>query len=92
MVKILWSLQARDDLKNIYNYIKQDSIYYANNFKLRILNRIEGLPNFPNSGRIVPEYNSERVREIIYGNYRIIYEIKDSIQILAIAHCKMKID
>ncbi len=92
MIKILWSLQARDDLKNIYNYIKQDSAYYANNFKLSILNRIEKLPNFPNSGRIVPEYNCERVREIIYGNYRIIYEMKDSIQILAIAHSKMKID
>ena len=92
MVKILWSLQARDDLKNIYSYIKQDSIYYANNFKLNILNRIEQLVNFPKSGRIVPEYNCEQVRELIYGNYRILYEIKDSVQILAIAHSKMKID
>jgi len=92
MVKILWSLQARDDLKNIYNYIKQDSVYYANNFRFRLLNRVEQLIKYPNSGRIVPEYNSERVRELIYGNYRIIYEIKDSVQILAIAHSKMKID
>jgi len=92
MVKILWSLQARDDLKNIYSYIKQDSVYYANNFKLNILNRIERLIKFPKSGRVVPEYNFEQVRELIYGNYRIIYEIKDSVQILAIAHSKMKID
>ena len=92
MVKILWSLQARDDLKNIYNYIKQDSVYYANNFKLNIINRIEQLIKFPKSGRIVPEYNCEQVRELIYGNYRILYEIKDAIQILAIAHCKMKIE
>jgi len=92
MVKILWSLQARDDLKNIYNYIKQDSVHYANNFRFRLLNRVEQLIKYPNSGRIVPEYNSERVRELIYGNYRIIYEIKDSVQILAIAHSKMKID
>lgn len=92
MVRILWSLQARDDLKNIYNYIKQDSVYYADNFKLNILNRLEHLIKFPKLGRVVPEYNCEQVRELIYINYRIIYEIKESIQILAIAHCKMKIE
>jgi addiction module RelE/StbE family toxin len=92
MVKILWSKQAKFDLKHIYNYIKLDSKYYADIFKQKLFKRVEQLKTFPNSGRIVPEYNCELIRELIYGNYRIIYEIKDNIRILAVAHSKMKID
>lgn len=38
-------------------------------------------------GRIVPEINIENYREIIYGNYRIIYEYNDKVvNILTVHH------
>jgi plasmid stabilization system protein ParE len=52
-----------------------------------VINAIESLEIFPESGRIVPEYNQKSIREIIFQNYRIIYQIKlDAIEILAIMH------
>jgi len=48
---------------------------------------VKALPEFPQSGRIVPEYRNENIREKIYKHYRIIYRIKNnSIEIVAIYH------
>ncbi len=45
------------------------------------------LEQFPYSGRIVPEFNDENIRELIYGSYRIIYLIRQGIcYITAIIH------
>jgi len=36
---------------------------------------------------LVPEYANKNLREKIYGNYRIIYRLKeDSVEIVAIFH------
>jgi len=48
---------------------------------------VEDIPSFPKVGRIVPEYNDENLRERIYGNYRIVYRLKeDFVEIAAICH------
>jgi plasmid stabilization system protein ParE len=46
------------------------------------------LPKQPLSGRVVPELNNENLRELIFRNYRIIYEIipDKQINILTIHH------
>jgi len=37
--------------------------------------------NNPFIGRVVPEFNEKLIREIVVGNYRIIYRIKSDIQV-----------
>jgi addiction module RelE/StbE family toxin len=87
MVRIIWSPYAVDDLEAICDYITKDSEHYARLFAHGVINAIESLEIFPESGRIVPEYNQKSIREIIFQNYRIIYQIKlDAIEILAIMH------
>ena len=88
MVKIVLSKTARFDLKEIVNYIKRDSLKYAVLEKEKIKDAIDGLPNQPLSGRIVPELNNSKIRELIFRNYRIIYEIvsEQQINILTIHH------
>ena len=45
------------------------------------------LSKFPQSGRIVPEFKKEDIRELIHGNYRIIYQVcKTKIEILTVRH------
>ncbi len=84
---IKWSPKAVECLEDICNYISKDSVYYASLFAQRILFVIENIPQFPKSGRIVPEYNNENIREKIYYNYRIVYRIKkDIIEVIAITH------
>ncbi len=55
----------------------------------KILEKTLILENMPLSGRIVPESDDERFRELIIGNYRIIYEYdKRIVHILTVHHSK----
>ena len=53
----------------------------------KILGAVEKLSVFPRLGREVPEIKKESIREIIYGNYRILYKIDTEVlYIIAIIH------
>ena len=55
----------------------------------KIFNLVERLSEFPESGRVVPEINNKMFREIISGNYRIIYKHeKSKVLILTVRHGK----
>lgn len=86
------SAVAQKDLKEIYNYISQDSIYYAKKTIREIKERIANLQFFPYSGRKIPEINQKNFLEIIYKHYRIMYKIvsNNKILILRIFHSSRK--
>jgi toxin ParE1/3/4 len=81
MVKINWTPVSLEDLKNIFDYISEDSNRYAQITINKIYLRVSSLKTQPHSGRIVPEFNDENIREIIDGNYRIVHEIISDYQI-----------
>jgi len=85
MVK--WSVPARNDLKQIHDYIAKDSKYYAQNVIQEIVAKTETLTEFPEIGRAVPEISDQNIRELIVYSYRLIYEISAAgIEIIAILH------
>ena len=88
MVRINWTFQAVLDLQNIAEYISRDSKKYAKLQVLRIRDRSKILSTQIHSGKVVPEFNRENIRELIEGNYRIIYKIVNDnrIDILTIHH------
>ncbi len=87
MVKIKWSKDSLEDLKEICRYIALDSPYYANLLNDRIFEMVEHLELFPEMGRYVPESDDPAVRELIYKNYRIVYQIKEGyLEIIAVLH------
>jgi plasmid stabilization system protein ParE len=45
----------------------------------RIVAAVGRLEDSPRSGRMVPELGDESVREVIHGNYRIVYRLRDDI-------------
>jgi toxin ParE1/3/4 len=52
-----------------------------------VLVAVERLADFPNSGRVVPELKDPAIREIIFGNYRIVYRVKgDLVEVLTVYH------
>lgn len=73
MVKLIWTELAVEYLKTIHEFIAQDSGVYADRLIEKIISRVDQVSNYPLSGRIVPEFNKEFLRELIEGNYRIIY-------------------
>ena len=88
MVQINWTLQALSDLKDLADYISKDEKHYAKLQVIRLKSSVEILKNQIEIGRIVPEFDRENLRQIIEGNYRIVYKIvnKDRVDILTIHH------
>lgn len=66
-----------------------DNVTASQNWIETIFEKVKILKTSSETGRIVPEIERNEIREILYGNYRIIYRIeKSSISILAIRHGK----
>ncbi|MBK8482971.1 MAG: type II toxin-antitoxin system RelE/ParE family toxin [Saprospiraceae bacterium] len=90
MVKIVWTELALEDLKIIHNYIAQDSTSYASRFIDKLLARVKQLETFPKSGRVVPEFGIDSIRELIEGNYRIVYKVNsEAVYIARVQHSAM---
>ena len=86
-MKVVWTDPAIDDLQAIRDYIARDSELYADDFAAGILAAVERLESFPELGRVIPEVGVSKIREILFGNYRIIYRVrKNRIQILTVIH------
>ncbi len=87
MAEVKWTPQALEDVETIANFIARDSIYYARMFTIKVFEAVNRLELFVESGRIVPELNRKEIREVILGNYRIIYRVKDKVvEILTVYH------
>ena len=76
MVRLNWLSSSKFNLIQIYNYIYEDSAYYAVKTVNGILKLADNLKFSPYMGRKVPEYNLNELRELIYKLYRIIYEVQ----------------
>jgi len=86
-MKIVWSPLAVDRVSEIAQYIAKDKPSAAEKWIKTVFSRIEQLKFSPETGRIVPEIENVHFRELIYGNYRIIYRIEsEQISILTIRH------
>jgi len=90
MVQIEWTKQSLLDLRRIYNFIAAGSKRYAQFQIEKIQRAVENLGRFPAMGRKVPEFPELDYRELIIGNYRIIYKInkKDNVMIMSIIHVR----
>lgn len=88
MVHLNWTHTADLDLKAIYDYIARNSTYYASREVSQIFKHAQTLTLQPDSGKIVLENKSYTLREIVFKNYRIVYEIisPQRIDILFIHH------
>jgi len=87
MARVIWAPRAISELEEICDYIAEDSDLYARIFAQRVVTRVKTIAQFPNAGRVVPEYRRPDLRELIFQNYRIVYRVKpDVVEIAAIVH------
>ena len=89
MVKIIWTQRSLNDLRSIAEYISKDSVKYASLTLERIIDVTKYLETNPRIGRMVPEIGkNDKIREIILGNFRIIYKITNTstVHILTVHH------
>jgi len=87
VAQLVWSSAALADLAGVCEYISRDSEHYAKLFAQRVFTAAEMLVLFPESGRIVPEYDRRDLRELLFQDYRIVYRVKENeVQIAAVVH------
>lgn len=82
--KLIWAPSAILDLKDISSYIAESSPQNSVRFIRSIFQQVEQLLEFPESGRIVPEFDDPGIREIIRKPCRIIYRLKSQNNIIEV--------
>lgn len=82
--RLSWSPTARLDLRDIAAYISEDSPRAATKFVQHIFEAVERLMEFPDSGRVVPEFDDPSIREIIRRPCRIVYRHKSADHVVEI--------
>jgi toxin ParE1/3/4 len=85
--RVEWSRRALQDLENIAEFIARDSPTYAGTVIKKIVSQTRMLAQFPRTGRKVPEFDDENVRELIVYSYRIIYRLTgEGVLVAAVIH------
>jgi toxin ParE1/3/4 len=74
-MRVRWTGQALEDLKGIAAFISADSPEAASRWVGRLKERARKAAPMPYSGRKVPELDRDDIREVLLGNYRIVYRI-----------------
>jgi toxin ParE1/3/4 len=92
VAKVIWSLQALEDVSEIGLFFERDSSQFAEVIVNRLYYSTERLVEFPKSERIVPELDDPNTRELIVSGYRIVYELsRVSAIVLAVLHGRQDI-
>jgi len=75
---VVWSSEALRMLDEIERFITQDNPQRAVEFIDRLIEKGDSIASFPEMGRVVPEFSRSDIREILVGNYRIVYRTTPS--------------
>jgi len=86
-VKVKFTPSAKTQFLSALSYIRKDKPSAAINFRKRAEKILRRLEDFPESGRIIPEFPELPYREVIISPYRFFYKIKaDVVWIVAVWH------
>ena len=76
-MKVKFTPSAKTQFLSALSYIRKDKPSAAINFRKRAEKILRRLEDFPESGRIIPEFPELPYREVIISPYRFFYKIKD---------------
>jgi toxin ParE1/3/4 len=88
-MKVQWAPLAIERVAEIAAYIAEDNPTASEKWIRNAFARVGQLGRFPKSGRPIPETPRADIRELVWGNFRIIYRLDPGqISILTIRHIK----
>jgi toxin ParE1/3/4 len=86
-LKILFTPTGRRQFLEAIAYIHRDNPSAAATFRRKAEEKLSRLKQFPDSGRILPEFPDLPFREVIVKPYRFFYRVKDkTVWIVAVWH------
>ncbi len=88
-MEVIFTDRFLDRVEEYSDYIALDNIAAAIKWAEEVFVECEQLRSNPKMGRMIPEYERPELREIIHGNYRLIYELQSNrIDMLTIWHTR----
>ena len=88
-MEVIFTDHFLERVEECTDYIALDHISTAVKWARGIFEHCQKLSEQPESGRIVPEFKRPEIRELIHGNYRLVYELKtNQIDMLTIWHTR----
>jgi addiction module RelE/StbE family toxin len=95
MTPIIWSQRSLADLEAIEAYIARDNPAAARRLVQKIVQRADRLHAFPLSGGIALEDDQQRYRQVLLGNYRVIYRYDNAaniVYVITVIHAARLLD
>jgi len=76
--RVTFAESAVQDLEDVRDwYVSQLAPEVGDRLISEVIERVEQLAEFPDSGRTVPEFDSPWLRELIHSPFRIVYRVDD---------------
>ena len=85
-MQVVWTDPALECVGEVAVFIAQDDPDAAERWTAQLLDAVERLADFPESGRMVPELGARDVRELIFGAYRVFYRLRSAVEVLSVRH------
>ena len=85
-MKIFISNSALNDLESIKEHYEEEGVpHIGEQYVVSVIDHIQTLSDNPDIGRKVPEFDEEKIRELIHPPFRIVYlREKNSIHIIRV--------
>ncbi|MDO8963691.1 MAG: type II toxin-antitoxin system RelE/ParE family toxin [Coriobacteriia bacterium] len=83
-MRVIWSDRALGRVEEIALFIAQDNGEAAVNWTLELFDAVERLGEFPLSGKASREPRAVGVRELVFGAYRVFYQIRADVEVLSV--------
>lgn len=92
--RVKWTTPAWNDVEAAARFISRDSPHYAVVLQREAQAAARSLGRFAMRGRIVPERNDERLRELFVGSDRLLYRIvsAEEVHVIAFIHGARDLD
>ncbi len=88
-MEVIFTDQFLDRVEECTDYIALDHVPTAIKWARGVFEQCQKLSSQPETGRIAPEFRRPEIREVIHGNYRLVYELKpNQIDMLTIWHTR----
>jgi toxin ParE1/3/4 len=89
-VKVTWTEEGIDSYDEVVEFLSERSLAHAGSLEVGVLKAVQQISEFPESGRMVPERENPRLREVLVEGYRLIYRLSaDGITVEILLHASV---
>jgi toxin ParE1/3/4 len=88
MAQVIWTIKAVEHIEEIGSFIEKDSPFQARRVVQLIIKETRKLKEHTRIGKMLPEVQNDKYRELRAFSYRILYKLlsEDKVAIIGVVH------